>query len=363
MAANAVILEDISKAFGPTLAVDHVSLSVAEGEFVALLGPSGCGKTTTLRMIAGFEHPTGGRVLIDGREVTGVPAYRRNASMVFQSYALFPHLTVFENIAFGLRERGVPTAAIAGRVARYLEMVRLPGFEGRLPGALSGGEQQRVALARALIVEPAVLLLDEPLGALDRKLREEMQLEVKELLRRLHITSIFVTHDQDEALAMADRVAVMNQGRIEQVDTPEMIYENPRTPFCAGFLGLSNIFHGKLAPGEDGPGPVSLTTSAGLRLTCPAGPPQPPSGEAALMIRPEKVILAEGAAAGVNCFRGEIAGLKYLGATIEYHVALREGERIVLRQQQSLASGPAPRPGQSVTVQIPATALRWLEVL
>ncbi len=362
MAANAVILEDITKAFGPTVAVDHVSLSVAEGEFVALLGPSGCGKTTTLRMIAGFEHPTSGRVLIDGREMTGMPAHRRNASMVFQSYALFPHLTVFENIAFGLRERGVPTQAIAGRVARYLEMVRLPGFEQRLPGALSGGEQQRVALARALIVEPAVLLLDEPLGALDRKLREEMQLEVKDLLRRLHITSIFVTHDQDEALAMADRVAVMNQGRIEQVDTPETIYENPRTPFCASFLGLSNIFRGRLARSENGSGPVMLTTPAGLCLACPAGLPESLSGEATLMIRPEKVILAEGEVSGENCFRGEIVGLKYLGATIEYHVALPQGERIVLRQQQSLVSGTAPRPGQSVTVQIPGASLRWLEV-
>ena len=354
---NAVVLQEVSKAFGRALAVDRVSLSIAEGEFLAILGPSGCGKTTTLRMVAGFEQPTGGRVFIHGRDVTILPAYRRNASMVFQNYALFPHLTVFENIAFGLREQHVSNREIADRVAHYLQMVRLPSFEKRLPSQLSGGEQQRVALARALIVEPAVLLLDEPLGALDRKLREEMQLEVKELLHRLRLTSIFVTYDQDEALAMADRVAVMHQGRLEQVDTPEAIYESPRTTFCAGFLGLSNIFEGKVA--QNGSDSAVLTTLTGLSLTCSLS--DMPTEQTMLMIRPEKVRLIEGDADGHNCFRGEIISLKYLGAMIEYHVTLASGERVIAQQQQIAADTVPYRPGAVVTVHLPVASLRRLE--
>jgi spermidine/putrescine ABC transporter ATP-binding subunit len=337
--------------------VDRVSLTIAEGEFLAILGPSGCGKTTTLRMVAGFEQPSGGRVFIHGRDVTDIPAYRRNASMVFQNYALFPHLNVFENIAFGLRERGVPGREIGDRVAHYLGLVRLPGFAKRLPGQLSGGEQQRVALARALIVEPAVLLMDEPLGALDRKLREEMQLEVKELLHRLRLTSVFVTHDQDEALAMADRVAVMHQGRLEQVDTPTAIYESPRTTFCAGFLGLSNIFKGQIA--HNGSGSPVLTTETGLSLDCP--PVESAGQPARVMIRPEKVRLVEGQTGGHNCFRGEIISLKYLGAMIEYHVALTSGQRIIARQQQVAANTTPYRPGDVVAVHLPVASLRWLE--
>jgi ABC-type Fe3+/spermidine/putrescine transport system ATPase subunit len=251
----------------------------------------------------------------------------------------------------------VPNREITDRVAHYLELVRLPGFARRLPGQLSGGEQQRVALARALIVEPAVLLMDEPLGALDRKLREEMQLEVKELLHRLRLTSVFVTHDQDEALAMADRVAVMHQGRLEQVDTPEAIYESPRTTFCAGFLGLSNIFEGQVA--QNGSDFTVLKTGTGLSLTCP--PFQASDEQIMLMIRPEKVRLIEGDADGHNCFRGEIISLKYLGAMIEYHVVLASGERIIARQQQVAADTAPYRPGAVVTVHLPVASLRRLE--
>jgi spermidine/putrescine ABC transporter ATP-binding subunit len=356
-ANDAIILEEVTKAFGEAVAVDRVSLSVAEGEFLAILGPSGCGKTTTLRMIAGFELPTRGQVTIHGRDVTNVPAHRRNIGMVFQNYALFPHLDVFENTAFGLRERSVPKQEIAERVAYALELVRLPGFEKRRPSQLSGGEQQRVALARALVVEPTVMLMDEPLGALDRKLREEMQLELKELVRRLNLTSVFVTHDQDEALAMADRVAVMHFGRIEQVDTPEAIYETPRTLFCASFLGLSNVFEGTLA--LDTSGLATLTTPSGLRLACPT--PQSPADQGLLMIRPEKVVLLEEDINAENGLRCEVVSLKYLGATIEYHLKTPSGEHIVARQQMSGKSTAVYESGQPITAYLPVASLRWLE--
>jgi len=250
----------------------------------------------------------------------------------------------------------MPNGDIAQRVAYALELVRLPGFETRRPSQLSGGEQQRVALARALVIEPTVMLMDEPLGALDRKLREEMQLELKELVRRLNLTSVFVTHDQDEALAMADRVAVMQFGRLEQVDTPEAIYETPRTVFCASFLGLSNIFEGSLA--QDVPGLATLTTPSGLHLICP--PPESAAQRGMLMIRPEKVVLSQAELSGENCLGGEVLSLKYLGATVEYHLALPSGDRIVARQQQSADGIPAYRPGTPLTVRLPAASLRWL---
>lgn len=354
--SSAVVLEQVTKTFGQTVAVDCVSLTVAEGELLAILGPSGCGKTTTLRLIAGFEQPTGGQVFIGGRDATNIPAHRRNIAMVFQSYALFPHLNVFENIAFGLRERRLPDRDITHRVNSILEVVRLPGLENRSLRQISGGEQQRVALARALVVEPVLLLMDEPLGALDRKLREEMQLELKEMLRRLKVTAIFVTHDQDEALAMADRVAVMYRGRIEQIDRPSAIYENPRTVFCATFLGLSNIFQGRLARADS---LVTLSTSTGLNLTCPGTERQADEGK--LMIRPEKVCVTAGEAKGENCFRGQITSLRYLGATVEYHLTLTSGTQIVAREQQSASVTGAFRVGDSVNVQLPVASLRWLK--
>jgi putative spermidine/putrescine transport system ATP-binding protein len=243
MTSAAIKLQDVTKIFdGKVIAVDGVTLDIAAGEFFSLLGPSGCGKTTSLRMIAGFEFPDKGRVHVGGQDITDVPVHRRDMGMVFQSYALFPHRTVAENVAFGLRMRDVPKPELARRVAAALAQVALTGLEDRRPGQLSGGQQQRVALARALVIEPRVLLCDEPLGALDRKLRQQMQFELKELQRRLGVTLVFVTHDQEEALAMSDRIAVMNAGRVEQVGSPTEIYERPRTRFVADFIGEINLF-------------------------------------------------------------------------------------------------------------------------
>jgi len=242
MTSATIRLDDVTKTFdGRVLAVDGVTLDIAAGEFFSLLGPSGCGKTTSLRMIAGFELPDAGRVHVAGRDITDLPVHKRDMGMVFQSYALFPHRTVAENVAFGLRMREVPKPDIERRVKAALAQVALTGLEERKPGQLSGGQQQRVALARALVVEPPVLLCDEPLGALDRKLRKQMQFELKELQKRLGVTLVFVTHDQEEALAMSDRIAVMNHGKVEQVGAPTEIYERPRTRFVADFIGEINI--------------------------------------------------------------------------------------------------------------------------
>src|SRR5437764_4486797 len=234
-------LYDVTKRFGNVVAVDHVTIEVAHGEFFSLLGPSGCGKTTSLRMIAGFEEPESGRVTLTGRDIVGVPPYRRNVNTVFQSYALFPHLTVFDNVAFGLRRKKVAKHEARDRVQRYLRLVQLEGYDDRRPQQLSGGQQQRVALARALVNQPAVLLLDEPLGALDLKLRKQMQLELMRIQREVGVTFVYVTHDQEEALVMSDRLAVMSQGKVEQIGFPEDIYERPTTRFVAGFIGTSNI--------------------------------------------------------------------------------------------------------------------------
>jgi spermidine/putrescine transport system ATP-binding protein len=234
-------LYGVTKRFGATVAVDNVTIEVARGEFFSLLGPSGCGKTTSLRMIAGFEEPEEGRVVLTGQDIVGVPPFKRNVNTVFQSYALFPHLTVADNVAFGLRRKKIPKRDIKDRVKRYLDLVQLPGYDERRPSQLSGGQQQRVALARALVNEPAVLLLDEPLGALDLKLRKQMQLELMRIQREVGVTFIYVTHDQEEALVMSDRIAVMSQGKVEQIGFPEDIYERPATRFVAGFIGTSNI--------------------------------------------------------------------------------------------------------------------------
>ena len=236
-----VELRSVSKRFGDVRAVDDVDLTVEQGEFISLLGPSGCGKTTTLRMIAGFEHPDAGIVRLGGRDVTRLPAYKRDANTVFQSYALFPHLSVLDNVAYGLKQRGVPKRERAERAREMLRLVRLPEVDRRKPRELSGGQQQRVALARALVMEPRVLLLDEPLGALDLKVRKELQIELKRIQERVRIAFVYVTHDQDEALAMSDRVAVMNAGRIEQIGTPREVYDAPATPFVAEFIGDTNF--------------------------------------------------------------------------------------------------------------------------
>jgi spermidine/putrescine transport system ATP-binding protein len=261
---GALSLARVSRAYGPVTAVDDVSLEVPPGEFITLLGPSGCGKTTLLRLIAGFEQPDQGRITISSRDMTDVPAHRRPVNTVFQQYALFPHRTVAGNVAFGLEVRRLPGAEIAARVDRALSLVRLTGLGDRRVHELSGGQKQRVALARALVLEPDVLLLDEPMAALDPKLRKEMQVELKNLQERLKITFVFVTHDQDEALVMADRIAVMNAGRIEQMDGPEALYERPRTRFVADFLGVANLF--LVTPQAVRDGTVMLRTDGGLQF-------------------------------------------------------------------------------------------------
>lgn len=314
-----VTLNGVTKEFGDVRAVDSVSLHLQRGELVTLLGPSGCGKTTTLRMLAGFEEPTSGTILFQGRDMTRVPPSRRNVGFVFQNYALFPHLTVKENVAFGLRERRLDRAETRGRVERYLTLVGLEQYGERKPAQLSGGQQQRVALARALAIEPTVVLLDEPLAALDRQLRERMQLELRELLRGLETTAVFVTHDQDEALSMSDRIAVMNGGVVEQVAVPGEIYENPATRFCAMFLGLSNVFEGQLDAGM-------LTLRSGLRLPCAL---ERQETWTTVMVRPERVQLRPADDEDHQGARARVRTMKYLGASTEYQLTLETGESLL----------------------------------
>ncbi|HEY3523524.1 MAG TPA: ABC transporter ATP-binding protein [Candidatus Limnocylindrales bacterium] len=329
----AVRLVEVTKRFGDVVAVDAVNLEVEEGEFFSLLGPSGCGKTTTLRMIGGFEQPTSGLIELQGRDVTWLPPYRRNVNTVFQSYALFPHLTIFENVAFGLRRKGVRSADVKSRVAEMLELVELPGYERRKPAQLSGGQQQRVALARALINRPAVLLLDEPLGALDLKLRKQMQVELKRIQQEVGITFIYVTHDQEEAMTMSDRIAVMSRGRYEQLGDPELLYERPATRFVAGFLGVSNLIPATLE-GGDGQYAVGRTESgAALRLprALTNGHPQVELG-----VRPEKIRLhepSEEIAAGLNRLTGVIRDASYMGVSTQYIVDAAGGTRLTVYEQ------------------------------
>ena len=300
MTSAAIRLEQVTKTFdGRVVAVDSVTLDIAAGEFFSLLGPSGCGKTTSLRMIAGFEHPDSGRVHVGGRDITDLPVHKRDMGMVFQSYALFPHRSVAENVAFGLRMREVPKPEIARRVQAALAQVALTGLENRRPSQLSGGQQQRVALARALVVEPPVLLCDEPLGALDRKLRQQMQFELKELQKRLGVTLVFVTHDQEEALAMSDRIAVMNKGRVEQVGSPTEIYERPRTRFVADFIGEINILEDK---------------------------------GVARALRPEKIRLVQPDGARQA---GTVETANYLGGSTLLRVRARDGRSLLVRETHS----------------------------
>jgi len=325
---HAIELEDVSRAFGAVLALDHVSLGILPGEFFALLGPSGSGKTTCLRLIAGFDHPDSGRVLLDGEEVTDVPPYDRNLNTVFQDYALFPHMTVAENVAYGLRVRGVAAAEQRRRAAGMLDLVRLGSYGDRRPAQLSGGQRQRVALARALINQPKVLLLDEPLGALDLKLREEMQVELKSLQQRLGITFVFVTHDQGEALSMADRVAVFSHGRIEQLDTPRGLYTRPRTAFVANFVGSANV----------------VTAQAAERLT---------GRRESFAIRPEQIdLLADDAvpAAGLIWCSGKLEDILYHGASSRCHVRLDAGTVLAVARPESGSASHVPPRGSSVRI-------------
>jgi spermidine/putrescine transport system ATP-binding protein len=327
-----VRLVEVVKRFGDVAAVDHINLEVRDGEFFSLLGPSGCGKTTTLRMIGGFDQPTSGLIELQGQDVTWLPPYRRNVNTVFQNYALFPHLTIFENVAFGLRRKGVKGSDVKARVTEMLDLVELPGFEKRKPHQISGGQAQRVALARALINRPAVLLLDEPLGALDLKLRKQMQVELKRIQQDVGITFIYVTHDQEEAMTMSDRIAVMNMGRYEQLGDPESLYERPTTRFVAGFLGVSNLLPGTVRGTADGYAVIRLADDTSVRV--PAGLADGVSS-VNVGIRPEKVRLHEAAAepGTANHLRGVIKDASYIGVSTQYIVEARGGARLTVYEQ------------------------------
>jgi spermidine/putrescine transport system ATP-binding protein len=323
-----VEIKGVTKEFGDVKAVNNVNLQIKRGEFFSLLGPSGCGKTTTLRLVAGFEHPTRGQVLINNKDVSGKRPYERSVNTVFQSYALFPHLTVGGNIRFGLERKKTPRARIGQMVQEALELVRLGGMEHRYPRQLSGGQQQRVALARALILHPEVLLLDEPLGALDLKLRKEMQLELKSLQEKVGITFIYVTHDQEEALTMSDRIAVMERGRLAQVGTPEEIYEFPKTRFVADFIGVSNFFSGDILELE--PDGLVVKTAGGLRVTLPPAQDAAAGQRIHFSVRPEKFKVEPQSATSdwENCFGGRVSNKIYLGDSMHYTIALSSQEEI-----------------------------------
>jgi putative spermidine/putrescine transport system ATP-binding protein len=328
----ALALEDVVKRFGDVVAVDGVSLDVAPGEFFSLLGPSGSGKTTCLRMIAGFEQPTSGRILLEGRDVSDLPPFERNVNTVFQDYALFPHMTVAQNVGYGLMVRKIPKDERTRRIADALEMVRLQEMGNRKPGQLSGGQRQRVALARSLVLRPKVLLLDEPLGALDLKLRQAMQIELKEIQQEVSLTFIYVTHDQEEALTMSDRLAVFNLGKVEQVGTPAEVYELPATAFVAGFIGVSNVLEGEAAEGITG-SPHAFT------------------------VRPEKIeIVPLDAELGESqcTATGRVREVVYLGAITRYIVGLDVGGELVVMQQNLETSSM-----EALQVRGKAVRLRW----
>jgi len=328
-----VELLDVTKVFeNGVVAVDRVSLQIYQGEFFSLLGPSGCGKTTTLRMIAGFEHPTAGEVLIEGRRMGHTPPFRRNVNTVFQNYALFPHMTVFDNVAFGLRMKRIPRDEIARRVREALHLVRLSGMEKRYPRQLSGGQQQRVALARALVNRPRVLLLDEPLGALDLKLRKEMQLELKHLQMTVGITFIYVTHDQEEALTMSDRIAVMNAGRVLQVGTPMEIYERPASRFVADFIGESNFLRGTVQAASSAAATVVIADRFPVEV--PADRQLTVGQRVTVAVRPEKVRLVPIEAPGTNgLLHGRIEEVIYIGTDTFYVVRMSDDTTIRVRSQ------------------------------
>jgi spermidine/putrescine transport system ATP-binding protein len=355
MAGGEVQLVDLVKRFGEVTAVAGVNLQMPSGEFFSMLGPSGCGKTTTLRLIAGFERPNEGQILLDGVDMAQTPPHKRNVNTVFQNYALFPHLSVEDNVGFGLKYQNVTKQDSKERIGRALELVQLSGYERRRPSQLSGGQQQRVALARALILNPAVLLLDEPLGALDAKLRKQLQIELKALQEEVGITFIYVTHDQEEALTMSDRIAVMSQGRVEQVGGPEEIYEEPATAYVADFLGVSNLMPAKASGKVDGGCRVSL---GDFELVAGKGE-EDSRGEAKIVIRPERVQLQDQGTTGENRVPAMVERVVYVGSVMQVFVNLAPGERIQAWVQNT-GTGLPYTSGTAVTVHLPKEALRVL---
>jgi putrescine transport system ATP-binding protein len=336
-----IVFENVTKTFGDFTAVDDLSLTVYEREFFALLGASGCGKSTLLRMLAGFEQPTSGRILLDGQDLAGIPPYRRPVNMMFQSYALFPHMTVEKNIAFGLKQDGMPKAEIEKRVAEMLRLVKLEQFAKRKPHQLSGGQRQRVALARSVAKRPKVLLLDEPLGALDKKLREETQFELMDLQQDLGLTFMVVTHDQEEAMTMADRIAIMDKGQVMQVATPAEIYEAPSSRFVADFVGSVNLFEGKVAGSEAGR--VTIATAGGFEISAEEHG-SPTTGETVwYAVRPEKIrISSKRPDAAVNAIEGEVWDIGYLGDMTVYNVKLADGQIVRTSQLNALRTTDDP---------------------
>lgn len=351
---SSVRLEEVSKVFKETVAVDDLSLTIEEGEFFSLLGPSGCGKTTTLRMIGGFEYPTAGAIYLGSENVAGLPAYRRNVNTVFQSYALFPHLSVFDNVAYGLKRKNVPAQEIRSRVEAMLDLVDLGGYGTRRITQLSGGQQQRVALARALVNRPAVLLLDEPLGALDLKLRKQMQVELKRIQADVGITFIYVTHDQEEAMTMSDRIGVMNAGRLEQVGAPQDVYELPSTHFVAGFLGASNLLDGEIESINGSVAKVRLT--AGTTISLPARRVPPGARELQVGVRPEKLhisLAGRGSPGGGsheadNGVEAIVSISTYTGVSTAYECTTSDGSTVVVYVQNLAAASEPIGAGQKV---------------
>jgi spermidine/putrescine transport system ATP-binding protein len=343
-----VRLDRVTKRFAEVTAVDDLTLGIPRGQFFSLLGPSGCGKTTTLRMIGGFEEPSSGAIYLGGQDVTNLPAYRRDVNTVFQSYALFPHLNVYENVAFGLRRKRRPKDEVDRRVKETLRLVDLPGFENRKPSQLSGGQQQRVALARALVNRPQILLLDEPLGALDLKLRKQMQLELKRIQDEVGITFLYVTHDQEEAMTMSDEIAVMRHGRIEQIGAPEDIYENPATEFVAGFLGASNLLEGDLIDSKGDRSTVKLTS--GDTIAVPSTRVDGHGPRVKVGVRPEKIRLEAASGevpAGWNSVIGTLRMATFVGVSHQFTID-GPGERPLTVYAQNLGSETIPAPGQHV---------------
>jgi spermidine/putrescine transport system ATP-binding protein len=336
--AGGIVIDQVTKRFGEFTAVDDISITIRDGEFFTMLGPSGCGKTTTLRMIAGFEEPTAGRILLGGTDVTYIPPAKRPVNMVFQAYALFPHMNVWDNVAFGLKIKKVAKSEVTPRVKEAISTVQLEGLEKRRPGQLSGGQQQRVALARALVNRPAALLLDEPLGALDLKLRKELALELKHLQLQTGTTFVYVTHDQEEALTMSDRIAVMNLGVVEQIANPRDLYEFPATPFVAGFIGVSNLISMRVDRIEGGN--AVMEVGEGERIMAPA---QVGRRAFEITIRPEKIKLdpPEGNGAGSRV-SGRVVDVVYLGSTTQVMVELKTGEQLTVHQlNDEMRASPA----------------------